>query len=497
MVLIRMHRFSIRTLCLLAWIGPALGNAAGAPQRAFPNCVAGELAGQGGPALAGRYPRHAAGWGPEAGNGIFISRWAEHWASQCAAGYAPPFKAIRLGGASSLTLSAEARLRYDAYDNRQLASENDERQVLFRGVLGAHLRLDPHLRLFGEVGTGQVTSERARAMPNFQNKAALQQLFVDYRIGTGAAVLGAMVGRQEYADGPRQLMSLSDGPNLHRTWNGTRLYAHGPNARVGAFVLRATRPGRGAFDEQINRGERLTGVNGSVVLSPGQKDNTYLDPFWLRSTSQTGRVGGASGLERRDTVGARLWGRRGKLRFDWTLAHQSGHFMDRKVDAWGVFAVHSLVLSDENWKPRLTTHIDIASGGGAYGTGTVRDFNHLYASSNYLGEGQFLSLSNLLMIAPGIALSPTSKTNLSFEYGFARRLSEDDAAYAGAMRPYAGTRNVPGQAIGTLVRAVGTWSASENVTVFFNIERLLADDVLKRAGFASGSYATMGATFRY
>lgn len=158
--------------------------------------------------------------------------------------------------------------------------------------------------------------------------------------------------------------------------------------------------------------------------------------------------------------------------------------MHRDVNAWGLFAVHSLALSDQGWKPRLTSHVDIASGGGAYGAGTLRNFNQRYASSNYLGEGQFLSLGNLLMIAPGIAVSPTSKTNLSIEYGFARRLREGDAAYAGGMRAYAGTQNVPGHEIGNLLRIVGTWSASEHLTLFMNVEHLAAGDVLRPGAIA-------------
>jgi hypothetical protein len=71
-----------------------------------------------------------------------------------------------------------------------------------------------------------------------------------------------------------------------------------------------------------------------------------------------------------------------------TLAHQSGQYIDRDVDAWGLFAVQSVALGEQGWQPRLTSHIDIASG-GAYGSATHRGFNQLYASSNYLGEGAF------------------------------------------------------------------------------------------------------------
>jgi hypothetical protein len=306
-----------------------------------------------------------------------------------------------------------------------------------------------------------------------------------------------MVGRQEFSDGPRQLVSLSDGPNIHRTWNGARLYVHGERSRVGAFDLRATRQRPGAFDEGINNAERLQGLNASLIVSPGAGPNVYLEPFWIHSEKPDFRSGGRIGRDVRDTLGARLWGRYGRLRFGWTLAHQTGGFGDRDINAWGLFAVQSFELSNVGWKPRVTSHIDIASGGGAYGSGTLKGFNQLYASSNYLGEGQFLSLSNLLMIAPGISVSPTSRANFSFEYGIARRLKEDDAAYAGGMRAYAGTQNVPGHKTGGLIRIAGTYSASKHLTLFVNYEHLAVGGVLKRVGLPSGSYGYVGATFRY
>ena len=62
--------------------------------------------------------------------------------------------------------------------------------------------------------------------------------------------------------------------------------------------------------------------------------NTYLDPFWIHSENPAFRSGGHTGLDERDTYGTRLWGQWGDLKFDWTLARQTGEFMDRGVDAW-------------------------------------------------------------------------------------------------------------------------------------------------------------------
>jgi hypothetical protein len=171
--------------------------------------------------------------------------------------------------------------------------------------------------------------------------------------------------------------------------------------------------------------------------------------------------------------------------------------MHRDVDAWGVFAVQSLALTDAGWKPRLQVRIDAASGGGAHGTGTLREFNPLYVSSEYAAEGQFVGLGNLLMVTPGVSVTTSAGTRVSVEYGFAARLDASDAARAGGLRAYAGTENVPGREIGGLLRVAGTRSVAEHVTVFLKHEHLVAGDVLRRAGLPSGRYSQVGTTVRY
>ena len=466
-------------------------------------CAGTEAAGEKSPVPADPYPLMAAGWGPELGGGLMASRWAEDWTGMAAAQRVPALKALSLGDTAILTLSAEARYRYVAVDNNRLVRGNDMREGQLRGIVGADLRLNPHVRFYGELGTGQVDREPEEAAANFQNRLSLQQLFVDVRGSAGPSpagttLVGAMLGRQEFTDGPRQLISLSDGPNLHRSWNGLRLYAHAPRYRLGAFELRATRLENGGFDDGIRADAILRGINGSVIVSRGDGPNTYLDPFWFHTELPDFRFGNEAGTDRRDTFGLRLWGRKGALRWDWTVARQDGHTLGgRTIDAWGVFAVQSLTLSGSGWKPKLTSHIDLASGGGVGDDGSLRNFHPLYASSNYLGESQFLGLSNLLLVAPGIALAPSATTTLSFEYGYARRLDADDDAYAGGMRAYAGTRDVPGHHIGNLMRLSGSWSPSTRLSFNFNVEHLAAGHFLREAGFYSGTYALLGATYRY
>lgn len=482
---------------LVFWSASDNVQAADAGAPASPKCEGAALAAASAPTPADPYPLMAAGWGPELGSGYLASRWAEDWRGMVAASRAPALKGLAFGDRALLTLSGEMRLRHDVVRNGQLKQGNDYTQELLRTVLGADLHIGPVVRLYGEVASGQVAGRRESATANFRNTASLQQLFIEGRRYAGATMFGAMLGRQEFSDGPRQLISLSDGPNIHRSWNGIRVYLHEPRFRVGAFDFRVTRFKGGGFDESINHAERIEGINGSLILTDEGGPNTYLEPFWIRSRNASFSVGGRTGPDARDTIGARLWGRKDGLRFDLTAARQTGRFAGRPIEAWGVFAVTSLSLSERGAKPRLTFRLDAASGGNSYGSGTVKAFNQLYASSSYLGEGQFLSLANLVMASPGISWSPTPGATLSLEYGLARRLAAADVAYAGGMRPYAGTLAVPGRDIGRMFRMAGNWALGSNVTLFYNVERFRTGEVLRLAKVPSGSYAYLGATYRY
>ncbi len=444
------------------------------------------------------FPANAAGWGPSAGDGRYYSRWAEDWTAARVNGDAPFGKAMPLGAGAFLTLSGELRLRANRYDNARLRRGDDYGEDLLRGVLGADLQLHPQLRAYGEIATGQVLDGAGALPANFENDAAISQAFVEARGGVGGLLVGAMVGRQEFADGPRQLVSLGDGPNLHRTWNGVRLYGHGEDLRLGAFEFAATRLGEGAFDEGVDGDERLRGANAGIVLARDARGaSACLDPFWLHSEIPEVRLVGAAQDDRRDTLGARLCGNTSHFTFDVTAAHQHGHHGDRDVDAWALFASQSLLLDGGAWQPRLTLHVDVASGGGASGTGTVRTFHQLYASSGYLGEGRFLSLSNLVLCAPGIAVAPLPQTRLSVEYGFAWRFAEDDAVYGGGMRAYPRTSDVDGKEIGGLLRVEARWSGPTHLGVVLGYEHLEARDALDRAGLSDGDYAYVSLTVRY
>lgn len=424
-------------------------------------------------------------------------RWAEDWTGLGDAGRAPRLKDLSLGTAR-VALSAEFRVRKTAFRSARLVRGQDHEQGQLRAVMGASIRFNDHLRLYGELATGQVDAGRDAAPPNVRNQLAVQQLFVEVRGGTGPWLIGALLGRQEFADGPRQLISLGDGPNLHRTWNGVRVYAHAPNLRLGAFDLRATRLGSGAFDESVDWRERLRGVNLGLRTRRGKDGAGFIDLFWLRTDLPARRSGRLLGVDARDTVGLRLWGRAGSVRYDWMAARQSGRTNDgRTIDAWGLFATQGVDVPHVRWSPRLTARLDLASGGSATHTDASGTFHPLYASSSHVGEGQFLGLSNLAMVTPGVTFAPTARTQVALEHGLAWRLREDDAIYGSGMRAYAGTAGTPGRRIGTLSRLTVSWRTDAGITLRLNLEHLHAAEALTRNRFDSGTYGHVDATYHF
>lgn len=443
-------------------------------------------------APASPYPFGAAGWGPEAGKGRMASQWAEDWATgEMDQAAAEPDATPSIQGAS-IKISTELRVREVVIGNKGLVPGESRAQTQLRAIMGADLHMNPNLRIFGEIGTGQVNDERRQASASFQNRASLQQLFADVRETQGALMFGAVIGRQEFSDGPKQLISLSDGPNLHRTWNGILAYAHGPHFRLGMFDFRATNLAPGSFDDGIQSSRTLSGVVASFIALSGSNRNAHLDPFWYRTTIPIAHPVHGAGLDQRNTLGLRLWGRNGPASWDWTIAGQSGRSSSGQgISAWGLFAVQSLGISENGWKPRLTSHLDIASGDAEVDDNTTQTFHPLYSSSSYLGEGQFLGLSNLILFAPGMVFTPSKQTALSLEYGYARRLDTGDAVYANGLRAYSGTQGLDSRHIGNLARVSAAWSASSRLSFKLVVEQFKAGDALKAAGFDDGVHTQL------
>lgn len=454
------------------------------------------------------YPEAASGYGAKVGPRFYLARWAEDWSFlRDRSKRTGPFDALKFipldsNGDVYLTLSDEQRLRHDTITSPGLRAGRDTNAILFRNVVGADLHIGEHFRAFGELASGvQEGGYFGAVTPVQRNDLIVQQLFAEVKSNLGEAVTaGVRVGRQDFQDGPLQLVSIQENPNIRITFDGIRAYANGKNARIGLFDLHYTKLGLDAFDDPTDHSRRFSGVTGSVAVPASVFGNSklYVDPFFYYLRNRNQRWGPITAREERRFWGTRVWGDVGRMNIDVTANHQSGSYDGRDISADQVFAAQTFALGKVTPSAaRIGWRADYGSGGGAFGSGTLHAASQLFGTAPYFSYGTFVGPTNYLDVAPTFTVTPTKNVRVLTELAFVWRNNEHDAVYSGVGTAYAGTQNVAGHDVAQLARMNAVWSATPNLSFTLRTEYLRAGKVLERAGYANALFTGVWTTFRF
>ncbi|EQB08028.1 alginate export family protein [Novosphingobium lindaniclasticum] len=480
---------------------PDLGPASGSNPRSTPRDP-----------LKSPFPAEADGQGPRTGPNYMMLRGAEDWRflrdRRAKRDWASPLKFIPLSddGNVSLTLNGTQRSSVSLSTLPLLSDTRDRIEVLSRTAIGADLRIGPAVRFYGELASGQIFGRNeTRHIAIQKNDLIVQQLFAEVRApfgsGPGAGVARVTVGRQEFFDGPRFIISPRENPNIRVSMNGARLSMDWRRFRFSAFHFEPTAQGIGLLDDRIGNGETLSGVYSSFVVAgadPKSKSAVYFDPFYYHFVKDEHTLGRLSGKDRRETYGARLWGRLGRVAFDWSALKQDGRFGVRQVDAWALSTNQSVGLGAGSSAPRLGFHADYASGGGTFeGSGKVGAFNFLYNATVIFSDDNYLGAINLMGIAPTLTVPLSRKFSLTGEIGSYWRPDRNDAVYRGNSQIYAGTRNVRGRHVANMARLRANWTPDPHVILSGIVNYAEAGKVLRRAGYGDNLFVQTNMTLRF
>lgn len=453
------------------------------------------------PTGTNRFPPGEDGFGPRMGPRYATSRWAEDWSflrdRAKRKDLFDPLKYIPFDadGSAYLTLNGQSRLRYETYSNRGLREVPLQDNLLLRTFAGADLHLGEHVRVYGEIASGQQWGS-SPINANQRNDLAIQQLFGEVRGKIAGAQAGVIFGRQYFLDGPIPLVSTRENTNIHITLQGVRGYARWARVRAQLFRLRVVDLGLGAFDDHVGN-RRFDGGVLSFVVSPASAKKPFLiDPFYFHS-AENRTWGGVSGREKRDFYGVRAHGPIGPASIDWTVAYQTGNFAGRPLRAWSVFTDQSIALSESGWRPQIGFHADASSGGGAYEGGTLRNADSLFGVLPYLSDGLSFGFINLMDVSPTATFTPVKNVTVRSELNFLWRTRAGEAVYSGTKAPYAGTQNVPGRDVGRQARLRIAWAINPHITLAGTFEHVFAGDVLKRAGFSDSTFTATQLQFKF
>lgn len=346
------------------------------------------------------------------------------------------------GEVSYLSLGAEARARLEIYDKPLFGmgpgGARDFASGALRWLAHADVHAGPHARGFVQLGVFKESGRKPVARPPDRGRLDLHQGFIDLsgRVGDGETSLALRLGRQQLAYGTGRLLSIRDATSIQRAFDGARLGISKPGL-VTAHVIaaRPVGPRRGSFDDKGSGAERLWGAystwqTGKVIGLPFDTDLYFL----RRERDAITFIQGTAG-EIRNTVGSRLFGRRGAIDFNMEGAVQFGSFGRADLFAWGFAFDGGYSAASLMFAPRFGLKVDIASGDDDPNDGRLGTFDALYPALDYYSTAAIYGPTNGVDVQPSVRLNWTKRFWTQFGINLFWRLEAKDALYAPSGAP--------------------------------------------------------------
>lgn len=392
-------------------------------------------------------------------------------------------------GAGELHLGGEVRARAESYApvNAGLRGGRDDSFLMYRALVHADWQPTEALRVFGQIGYWNQTGRSPRAAPTDVDRGDVEQLFVEWR--GDAAWLRA--GRQELLLGSGRLVGFRAGPNIRLAFDGLRAGWIGEAGRLELFHLRPVRIEATAFDNRENTGEANWGLYSTWRLGGS---GLSLDAYGFRHEKARNAYVDAVGREVRDSVGLRLFGRRGGLSLNSELTLQSGEVAGADVRAWSV-------QSDLGWRPTpqsrwtLGLRANLASGDQRPGDGELNTFNGVYAAPPYFGAAALLFPANLGTLHPYLEWRVTPRLAVTADTHWLWRHRTTDGYYAPPLVVTA--LDGEGRRLGTQHGLAARWTPGPNWLVEAWWQRLHPTGPLRRAGAATTDFLATSITFAF
>ncbi|MGF1275810.1 alginate export family protein [Acetobacter pasteurianus] len=444
-----------------------------------------------------------------------VSRWAEDWSSlrdkRNRLDAMDALKYIPFNQEGDIYLSFSGNFRqHNFYDQRAgfgTIKKDPAYRNNFRWNLGADLHLGEHVRLYGELMSGQAAGVNyyGYAGGRWRSKLDAQQAFVEVRGKVLGATVGGMAGRMTFLDAPPYFTAGSVYPTLPYSWNGLRGYAFWKNFRVDGFYLTLTDNSPPiAFHDTVGWRSRLFGAYTSYALPKfsflGKSSQVFVDSFYygiiLASSALPTAAGGSiAGSTHRDTPGMRVWGNAGPLEFSVGGMWQGGEFRaaksgpTRPVSAYSVNATLSWRFAKWAGHPAVGIQVDDVSGGNmnkSQSSSWGSFLSPYVPSAYYLDISTYIGQSNIIDVGPIATVSPTPNTTLLMKVPVVWRNSKQDAIYASGtafynLRPH-------GAYTATMPQASFTWRATRHITLSIDGEYIFASKTMINAGASSGAF---------
>jgi hypothetical protein len=345
--------------------------------------------------------------------------WDEKW------------KMISLAGPLKLSIGGEWREQYQSYTNVNFGEvpanfeTESPHQLMHRIMLHANLQWAQKFRIFAQLNnTMRFWNPNPLTSQLDQNELSLHQLFAEASIAPHTIL---RLGRQEYAWGVERFVATKEGPNTRQPFYGATLKYQFQKNKFEAFLSNPIKMNPGAWDD-VRSSEILGGAYFSHTFKP-KRANVDLYYFYFESSLREYLF--KKGLEKRHTLGFRLYSDLGAVNYDVEVAHQSGSFENLQINAFmGVW--------DFNFSPLRYGYLGFSGnyvpGDVSNSDGELNTFNTLFARPPF-GQTVGLNITNTLNLSPYIRYQHSNKWLVTLRGSFVNRTQIADGIFTPNMTP--------------------------------------------------------------
>jgi len=405
----------------------------------------------------------------------------DHWTE--------PFKYIPIGDDGSyLVTGIEVRARNENFRANLWggAAAPDDGYLWLRAVPYADLHVG-HIRGFVQPIAAYAASVAPGAGPIDQTRVDLLQAFADLRVGPAATGssdstgLTLRAGRQMLSLGSERLVGTRYGPNVPLAFDGFRGLISLDGASVSLLAVRPVQPGLGSFDDRRSRDRTLYGAYATI---PAIGLSSGLDLYWLGYTNRQAAYGDLSGHERRQSIGARLFG--GAAGWHWNVegVYQFGRIAASDISAWTLATEVGRSFADMPLTPDATLRVNIISGDERPGDRRSGTFNALFPKGKYFGELSPIGPSNIVSVNPRVGLTLKRRVTVSVAAMVYWRYSTGDGIYdiPGTLVRKGDTTTA--RFIGSQAEATLAWQTTHELELSTSLSAFAPGEFIRRSGAA-------------
>lgn len=402
-----------------------------------------------------------------------------------------PIKRIRLGDDLTLRLGGDIRGRLESVTHKRYGAEDPTNDTFFLHRYMTHVNAEYRklVRVYFEGITAFAENVDGTAMPNPTDRWDVHQMFFDVRVLGEDVPLTLRIGRQELLYGAQRLVSPLGWANVHRTWDGAKLFFVSELLDVDGFYTRPVIVDPKGMN-RCDRDRDFYGLYATYKGIPGHGIDLYYLGLHNRGEFTNANVPadrntGDLSLNThgfrffgKTPVGAHVWD------YDTELAGQWGRAAGDTIQAWMWAAETGYTLSNVPWTPRFGIGIDYASGDRNPNDSYHQTFNQLFPLGHaYLGYLDQIGRQNIWAQNVQVSFKPLSSVNTQLAYHTFWLDKTEDALYNAAGVP------VRRRAAGDVGAEVGheldlrvTWQVDAHLSMLFGFSHLWTSDFLQQTG---------------